>query len=164
MQPDPIGFDGGINLYAYCLNNPVNFVDPDGEYLLSGAIVATAVIIHYSRNIFNDKVSYADARKTWEKLPADKAVYHRMGKGGENNEKYISPSGHSEAIFSPDGKLVTDSANKGTFNFFSPNILWGIPHGIADVIPYFILGNTPDDIFNSDRFTTSWQHLFGSPK
>jgi RHS repeat-associated protein len=27
---DPFGEDGGFNLYAYCLNSPVNFYDPDG--------------------------------------------------------------------------------------------------------------------------------------
>ncbi len=30
LQPDPIGSEGGIVLYAYVLNDPVNAIDPDG--------------------------------------------------------------------------------------------------------------------------------------
>ena len=30
ISRDPIGFDGGINLYVYCSGDPVNWVDPDG--------------------------------------------------------------------------------------------------------------------------------------
>ena len=30
LSPDPIGLDGGLNLYAYVENDPVNYVDPEG--------------------------------------------------------------------------------------------------------------------------------------
>lgn len=30
LQPDPIGYADGMNLYAYCGNNPINFVDSLG--------------------------------------------------------------------------------------------------------------------------------------
>jgi RHS repeat-associated protein len=30
MQPDPIGYDGGMNLYPYVGGDPVNFIDPLG--------------------------------------------------------------------------------------------------------------------------------------
>jgi len=38
ISRDPIGIVGGINLYAFCFNNGVNYVDRDGR-LIIGAIV-----------------------------------------------------------------------------------------------------------------------------
>lgn len=43
-QPDLIGYAGGANLYAYVLNDPVNFVDPLG---LRNDIVVTACAIGF---------------------------------------------------------------------------------------------------------------------
>ena len=33
LTKDPIGHEGGVNLYGYCNNDPVNAVDPSGQVL-----------------------------------------------------------------------------------------------------------------------------------
>ena len=42
ISEDPIGLAGGINLYAYIANDPVNFIDPEG--LISGVDAAGVVL------------------------------------------------------------------------------------------------------------------------
>jgi len=32
LTPDPIGLEGGINLFVYVRNNPVNDIDPEGLF------------------------------------------------------------------------------------------------------------------------------------
>ncbi|WP_108946994.1 hypothetical protein [Shewanella halifaxensis] len=75
-----------------------------------------------------------------------------MGLGNENNRKFVSPDGHSEAVFGSNSCLVTDDKNGGTYNFAGPRTLGGVPHAVLDVAPYFIFGNSPSDMFTTDRF------------
>ena len=35
LQTDPIGYAGGLNLYAYCGNDPVNWIDPLGLHIMN---------------------------------------------------------------------------------------------------------------------------------
>jgi hypothetical protein len=43
VEPDPIGQEGGVNVFEYCLENPVNNIDPYGQD--AGVISGPLIII-----------------------------------------------------------------------------------------------------------------------
>jgi len=48
VQRDPIGIEGGLNVYAYTANNPVVGVDPEGElFWVPVLILAGAALLIY---------------------------------------------------------------------------------------------------------------------
>jgi len=76
--------------------------------------------------------------------------------GNEDNLKYVSEDGHHEAVFDCYGNLVVDPLNMGTYNYFGPRDLKGIPHAIADVLPYMLFANGPSDFATTHRFKALW--------
>jgi RHS repeat-associated protein len=164
LNTDPIGLGDGINTYNYAYANPLSYYDPNGQAVCGGLCIAAIVtggtaIAHWTRNWWNEPVKELSDVNDWTELTPSESIYHSMGPGNEGNRKFVSPNGRSEAVFNCQDKLVTDSANMGTYNYFGPRFLGGVPHGIADVIPYFIFGNTPADMFNPQRFIATYDHL-----
>ena len=43
LQPDPVGTAGGVNLYAYALNDPINRRDPRGTTSEPGGGLAAGI-------------------------------------------------------------------------------------------------------------------------
>lgn len=101
--------------------------------------------IHYGRNNLNDPppTEQQAIDQGWTKLPDYQSVYHQIGKGNETNSKYVSPDGKMEGVYDKEGRLVTDPVNAGTYNFEPPTNSSG--HTKLDVLPYYILGNSPRD-------------------
>jgi RHS repeat-associated protein len=86
ISEDPIGFRGGdVNFFTYTGNNPVNFVDPDGESISAITvikIIATAYTIYQSYEKwkqFNEKAE-KDSKLKKDYMPSYKTYEQHRNK------------------------------------------------------------------------------------
>ena len=113
--------------------------------------------IHYTRNDYQKSdVNYSDISASdsgFRKLPPEKSIFHQIGIGNENNEKWVNDNGE-EYVFNPSTnppKLVTNAANIGTYNYI-PESDDDIGHYLLDILPYIHYGNS-----KSDPTTFEWR-------
>ncbi|NQU45192.1 hypothetical protein HQ520_18065 [bacterium] len=69
LSPDPIGYYGGFNLYAYCQNDPINLIDPYGLKIKYTGTDAEKEKI--KKGLEDLKKKSATAKKLIEALEAD---------------------------------------------------------------------------------------------
>ena len=175
IQNDPIGLAGNdVNFYRYCNNNPMTYVDADGNSIIlagigfvallgwyghraveTGAAVyyATHPNAHYSdRDKFN-KIKEQDVRDAvngkngWKRLPAWKSSCHDP----VNNVKYVNDDGREIVIRkNPGGVCIVnqDPRYRASFNYANPDngLIEMYWHHILDASASWIpLGNSLDD-------------------
>lgn len=45
LSNDPVGISGGLNLYAFCWNNPINFQDPEGKTIVVPVFPVVVIVV-----------------------------------------------------------------------------------------------------------------------
>jgi RHS repeat-associated protein len=66
ISEDPIGLNGGLNLYAYVENNTINFVNPSGELPIIPVIIGAGLVANlFNPNYANAPTSTSDSVYKW---------------------------------------------------------------------------------------------------
>jgi len=175
-----------LNLYSYCMGDPINFIDPSGhsfESLYSRLSSAQKKKLrkkerdalklvpskkyHFSRNRYNTglpaTMSVAKAHG-WEHTSGDWA--HQFNKKKkkiigkiytvQKNKKYFK--GVKEVIFHYDGSKDNTPEDRGSYNYGSDGL--GPKHTLKDVVPWIAWGNSSTKYGNNgnDKTTPIMRH------
>ena len=103
---------------------------------------------HYIRNKLNRapetlREMFVESEQ-WILCEVDDSAFHMYGEDGGYNLKFISLCGKYEAVYDKNGELLTEHnnpTNMGTYNYVNYKVD-AVAHGVWDVIPYELYGNT----------------------
>ena len=163
----------GYNLYAYCMNNPVNMSDPDGNWpkwvqkigntvkkTVSNVVNKVKSVVtkvkkkltkkHYeeraNKNGIHPTYNQVVSSSSWTKVSKDQTQYHDDGVG-KAELKFTNSDGR-EAVFNGDTlQPMTDPRYIATYNFCPIQQLPDSP-GLKDYVTYGVtmVGHTWQDV------------------
>ncbi|KAF5683976.1 insecticidal toxin complex [Fusarium circinatum] len=79
ISPDPVGTKDGLNLYCYCGNDPVNYVDPTGTTGLFKAMRIAAVPIFKTATRMNEITKMSTAFEPYQRSWVSELSKPRLG-------------------------------------------------------------------------------------
>ncbi|MCZ6135767.1 hypothetical protein, partial [Campylobacter ureolyticus] len=148
--------------YSHYSRNKFNKVSQQELDIISKGLLnhSDTIKLLQDKNNKDIKIKIGD----WEVYPKDKSIYHQMGdKKNRNNVKLVNNDGREIVVRLTNDKytIIDDNLNVGTYNYSNPNGgLNTFMHSIADVLPYYIYGNTPyDGLKYGDRVITTIEGL-----
>ncbi len=71
LQADPIGYLSGLNLYTYTGNNPINWVDPSGEFSLGRGNNRYQTCVRACKTTRNKRLAMAEKAHDYAKAAAE---------------------------------------------------------------------------------------------
>lgn len=146
---DPIGELGGLNLYGFVGNNPVNLIDPYGLY--EGLFPNWGPKWHHKRNQFQHCPPTEPGKGEGGCRDDENWINDRLGSlthGGNASYRGTGPNKGAQCVYDENGLLVRENEYEGTYDFFPPYFDNGIPnpfnmpyHVIFDMFPSLLFGN-----------------------
>jgi hypothetical protein len=137
-------------------NDPVNYIDPWGLFSLTDVWTGITAWNYEGRDARNNNIESIDTitneEQGWRQDLRD--TFHQDG-DNYHDDKYTHPDGREVVIDGATGKMVTEGATRGTYNYVDPGVApenrydiagWaefgarGVGHFFADILPWAILG------------------------
>jgi|GEM_PF-1523168 len=84
---------------------------------------------------------------------------HQM-RGAKENQVFLGPEGHKEAVFDADGKIVKDGINDASYNYAHP-YNDPINHFTKDILPWITWGATKTDPTSIDERLRAYSIALG---